>query len=76
MDIHQYDDVLKYVRLGIEDGSIHLLEEEVISTFNIIGLALMSYLSRLVFRGHIIEKEMGISADSVYDLLEILLNGI
>jgi len=76
LDIHKYDEVLKYARLGVEDGSVNLKEEEIIPTFNIIGLALMSYLSRLVFRGHIIEKEIGISESSVYDLLTILLKGI
>ena len=76
LDIHQYDEVLKYIKLGVKDGSVNLKEEDVIPTFNIIGLALMSYFSRLVFRGHIIEKEMGISESSVYDLLDILLKGI
>ncbi|MFU8793423.1 MAG: TetR/AcrR family transcriptional regulator [Acholeplasmataceae bacterium] len=73
---HQHPEVIKFVNQGIRDGSIGLDNKEIVTTFRIIGLSLMSYVSRILFRGHIIEAEMGITEKSAYDFLDLLLKGM
>jgi len=76
MMAHQHPEVIEFVNQGIIDGSIGLDNKEIVPAFRIIGLAMMSYVSRVLFRGHIIEAEMGITEKSVYEFLDLLLKGI
>ena len=76
IELHQHSEIIEFVNQGIQDGSINLDPNKIEHTFKIMGLSLMSYVSRLFLRGHIIEMEMGISEESCYDFLELLLKSI
>ena len=76
IELHQHSEIMDFINQGIQDGSINMDPSKIEHTFKIIGLALMSYVSRLFLRGHIIEQEMGISEETCYDFLEILLKSI
>jgi|LGOV01.1.fsa_nt_gb AcrR family transcriptional regulator len=61
---------------GILDNSIDIHNMDSNEVFNTIMQSLLGYVSRMFLRGHIIQEETGIGADSTYVFLEILLNGI
>ena len=72
----QFEMFFDYWNQGVKDGSINLNNKDSDKLLKIIMNALLAYVLRMFFRGHIIEEETGIGIDSIYTFYDLLLIGI
>ena len=68
--------VLLFDIFSNDDGSIDMKGKDPINQLSMMGQALMAFVSRMFFRGHIINEESGVSEANLYDFIDILTDGI